>query len=136
MVLSAILLPAFSLNVAAGGTGNIVGEVTDANGNLIPFFPVMLSNGWSIKTDSNGSFEFSDVTDGTYTVTAGDLVSKNVTVTAGQTTDVGTIEITSPEPLSYIAVLMIPLAILMVIVAVMLLLVLLVHWISGREKIN
>lgn len=74
--------------IAPVTTGSITGTVRSSTGAAISGATVSVAGGGSTTTASDGSYTLSDVTAGTYTVTASktgyDSNSKSVTVVAGQ----------------------------------------------------
>lgn len=77
--------------------GVIEGVIKDSNGNPIVNATVTLSNGMNATTDSNGHFVFNDVVAGNYNLTVtkdGSLIAtQEVTVTAGQSSNLGSMSI-------------------------------------------
>lgn len=93
-LLSTALFASFSSLADPGTTGNIIGQIKDSKGNAGVSITVALSNGMNTTTAINGGFEFTNVPAGNYSITAdfnGRTITKNVTVNAGQTTDLGTL---------------------------------------------
>jgi hypothetical protein len=69
--------------------GTISGTLKDADGNPVANATVMLSNGRSTISDSNGYFEFNNVTSGSYTITINqsgfEIITQTVSTTSGET---------------------------------------------------
>ncbi len=133
-LLVTVLLTSFSWNGAAAGTssGNIVGVVHDLRGNPIVNATVSLNNGISTTTSSNGSFELDNVAAGNYTLTVKEsgrtVLTKDITVTGGQTTDLGTLTTRGTGFIFLLVVLVIPILIIAVVVFIV------IHFLRKRNK--
>ncbi len=109
--------------------GNVSGTIEDSNGNPIVGATVWLSIGRTTTTDSQGHFQFSNVPSGTstLTVTKGgyDQLNQDVSVTAGHTTNLGTVSIqtTTAASTDYTLVLVVIVVVLIVAVLAALILV-------------
>ena len=125
-----------SAGSAAGTSGGIVGSV-ERNGfrggadTPIDNATVTLSNGMSTITNSSGGFEFSNVSEGNYTLTVIDkgrtVLTKDVMVTAGQTLDLGNLSI-GGGVFGLLFVVLIPLVIIVVVVVIV------IYWLRKRKK--
>jgi len=83
--------------------GTITGIIKDANGNVLAGALVTLSNGMNATTDENGAFTIENVPSGVYTMTitkeGHPTVTRSVETTAGQTNDLGAVNLVG-EPTS------------------------------------
>ena len=83
--------------------GTITGIIKEANGNVLEGALVTLSNGMNATTDSNGAFTIENVPSGVYTMTitkeGHPTVTRSVETTAGQTNDLGAVNLVG-EPTS------------------------------------
>jgi len=79
--------------------GTITGIIKEANGNVLEGALVTLSNGMNATTDSNGAFTIENVPSGVYTMTitkdGHPTVTRDVETTAGQTNDLGAVNLVS-----------------------------------------
>lgn len=124
-VLLSLLVAVFPSNASAvGTTGAIVGHVERAGlrGDVaVDNATVQLSNGMSTVTDSNGRFEFDNLTAGNYSLTVINngrtALTEDVSVVAGQTVDLGVLRI-GGGILGLVFIVLIPLAIIIVVVVV------------------
>jgi parallel beta-helix repeat protein len=86
----------FSWSFTTIEAGDIVGTLVNAYGRAMANVTVVLSNGMSVTTDDEGHFLFEDVPIGTYALSAVrdgyDVLSMNVTVTAGGEMELGDME--------------------------------------------
>ncbi|OPX64363.1 MAG: hypothetical protein A4E29_00130 [Methanomassiliicoccales archaeon PtaB.Bin134] len=77
--------------------GTITGIIKDANGNVLAGALVALSNGMNATTDENGAFTIENVPSGVYTMTISKeghpTVTRSVETTAGQTNDLGAVNL-------------------------------------------
>jgi hypothetical protein len=79
--------------------GTITGIIRDASGNNLAGALVSLSNGMNATTDENGAFTIENVPSGVYTMTitkdGHPTVTRDVETTAGQTNDLGAVNLVS-----------------------------------------
>ncbi len=79
--------------------GTITGIIKDANGNVLAGALVTLSNGMNATTDENGAFTIENITSGVYTLTitkdGHPTVTRDVETTAGQTNNLGAVNMVS-----------------------------------------
>jgi len=79
--------------------GTVTGIIKDANGNDLAGALVALSNGMNATTDENGAFTIDNVPSGVYTMTitkdGHPTVTRDVETTAGQTNDLGAVNLVS-----------------------------------------
>ena len=106
--------------------GYIEGVLHDANGNPVFNATITLSNGMTTLTDANGHFKFSNVTSGKYllkiTKDGYPSIVQDVTTTAGQVNDLGSIKFqalgTTLDPLVLIAAFVLLITAILVMVVV------------------
>jgi uncharacterized membrane protein len=132
-----LFVTAFSgVGSAAGTSGSIVGSVERSGfrgGDATPIdnATVTLSNGMSTITNSSGGFEFSNVSEGNYTLTVIDngrtVLTKDIMVTAGQTLDLGKLSV-GGGIFGLLFVVLIPLIIIAVVVVIV------IYWLRKRKK--
>ena len=122
--------------VGSSTTGNIVGTINDLRGNAEANVSVILSNSTgSIRTTTNasGGFEFNNVTAGNYVITVSisgrTALTKDVTVTAGQTNNVGTLTVN--EGIRTLFLIIIPIVLIIVIIVIV---ILVIHHIRKKKK--
>ncbi|MCG7840837.1 MAG: Ig-like domain-containing protein, partial [Methanomassiliicoccales archaeon] len=116
--------------------GAISGTVTDENGNALENATVALSSGETVTTDVNGHFMFVNITSGSNTLTIAkdgyEGLTRNVTVSIGQTTDLGDLSVDTSSSASDDSFIMIITAILAIIV----LLVIIMLYVRRKKKIE